>query len=198
MLCWESKRRLRSLRNFRQLVTTYFENTAISNMGRPVEQAEASAARDQINLMATISSNLARIGHTMSMKYTPPPLTGLPGFRINVVNSLFGFDRLRIPRKVMLDYLDRAIGDYERLNKKMVLAVVQSLLLALAWLRHSTSFPLSLTRRRRIQRAGTGTILAWQALQIHWSSCRSSRHSAQFGFSTAWQDLRRLFWIHHP
>src|SRR5438105_895264 len=119
MLYWESKRRLRSLRNFRQLVTTYFDNTHFSNMGRPVEQEEALKARKEINLMAgEVLESCARIGHTMSMDYTPPPLTGLPGFRINVVNSLFEFDRLRIPRKVMLDYLDRAIGDYERLSKK--------------------------------------------------------------------------------
>jgi hypothetical protein len=120
MLYWECKRRLHTLQAFRNLVVTYFQNTHFSNMGRSIEQQEAAEARVQINLMAgDVLESCALIGHNMNMSYTPPPASGVStGFTVNIVKALFQFDRLRIPSKVALDYLDRAIGDYERLKKK--------------------------------------------------------------------------------
>lgn len=121
MLYWECDRRLKELKAFRQLVKAYFANTPFTNMGRPLEQPEASAARQQINLGAGRAiESCALVGHQLALNYTPPPMTGLAGFNINVIKSLFEFDRLRIPRKVAFDYFDRAIGDYERLKKKLL------------------------------------------------------------------------------
>ena len=89
-------------------------------MGRPIEQQEAADARVQINHMAgEVLESCALVGHSMSLRYMPPPTTGiLTPHEVNVIRGLFQFDRLRIPTKVAFDYLDQAIGDYERLKKK--------------------------------------------------------------------------------
>jgi hypothetical protein len=120
MFYWECKRRLNTLQAFRKLVETYFQNTQFTNMGRPIEQQEAADARVQINHMAgDVLESCALVGHSMSLSYTPPPMTGiLTPHTVNIIRGLFQFDRLRIPRKVAFDYLDQAIGDYERLKKK--------------------------------------------------------------------------------
>jgi hypothetical protein len=107
VLYWECKRRLNMLRTFRQLTTTYFIYTHFTNMGRLVEQQEAVEAREQINLrIGNVLESCALIGHTMSMNYTPPPATRLAGFTINIIKDMFQFDRLRVPRRVVFDYLD--------------------------------------------------------------------------------------------
>lgn len=121
MLYWACKRRLDELRAFRELVRIYFANTHFTNMGKPIEQQAASVARQQINLDAGRAiESCTLIGHQMVLNYTPPPASGLSGFNVNVIKELFQFDRLRIPRSVAFDFFDRAIGDYERLRRKLL------------------------------------------------------------------------------
>jgi hypothetical protein len=182
------------LRTFRQLTKTYFIYTHFTNMGRLVEQHEAVEAREQINLrIGNVLESCALIGHTMSMNYTPPPATRLAGFTINVIKDMFQFDRLRIPRRVVFDYLDRAIGDYERLLKKLVRLSFNPLY----WLWMGFATVLSLPFRI-LGAAGFNA----RAMERSWAGKLFKLIEAiaallavlnYLGFSTTWQRITSLF-----
>jgi hypothetical protein len=118
VLYWESKRRLKELREFRQLVRSYFSNTGFDSMGRRHENADAREERARINLkIPEVVRSCTLIGHSLTLSYNSPR-HGLAG-EINVVTNLFNLDRQRIPASKAFDSLDRAIGDYERLETKL-------------------------------------------------------------------------------
>jgi hypothetical protein len=120
MLYWECKRRLNTLREFRQLVVTYIRGGGVTTLGRRVETPDSRAARDAINLrMGDAVKSCVLIGHSLTLYYSPPPVSGGLTGQINIVENLFQLDRFRIPYSKVLDLLDRAIGDYERSRAKL-------------------------------------------------------------------------------
>jgi hypothetical protein len=58
-----------------------------------------------------------RIGHALAVSYADPN-TGFAA-EINLITNLFNLDRQRIPVSKAFDFLDRAIGDYQRLETKL-------------------------------------------------------------------------------
>lgn len=89
-------------------------------MGRRHENPTAREARARINLnMTEVVKSCALIGHSLEMIYSPAPIRGGFAGHINVITNLFNLDRQQIPVSKAFDLLDRAIGDYERLERKL-------------------------------------------------------------------------------
>jgi hypothetical protein len=120
MLYWECNRRLTELRRFRELVIKYAETCPMLNIGRRIETEESGPVRDLINLgMGEVVTSCNLIGHSLSLIYTPPPMFGGPSSLVNVVVDIFQLNSMRLPLSKTVDLLDRAIGDYERMSKKL-------------------------------------------------------------------------------
>jgi len=116
VLYWECKRRLEELREFRQLVHSYFSNTGFDAMGRRHENADARQVRTRINAkIPEVVRSCTLIGHSLTLTYSSPQHGFAEG--INLITNLFSLHRRRIPEA--FDSLDRAIGDYARLQTKL-------------------------------------------------------------------------------
>lgn len=93
----------------------YFSNTGFDTRGRRHENSDAQKARSKINLdIPEVVRSCTIIGHSLSVAYNSPQ-HGFAG-EINLITNLFNLDRQRIPISKAFDFLDRAIGDYERLE----------------------------------------------------------------------------------
>jgi hypothetical protein len=113
MLYWECKRRVGELRQFREVVRSYFRNTAFDTMGRRHAVTDLSELRTKINIMIPeVVRSSYKIGHSLSVNYNHPRY-GISG-RINVIENLFSLDRQQIPVSKAFDYIDRVIGEYDR------------------------------------------------------------------------------------
>ncbi len=87
-------------------------------MGRRHENADAREARPRLNLkMPEVVRSCTLIGHSLALSYHSPQ-HGFAG-EINLITNLFNLDRQRIPVSKAFDFLDRAIGDYERLETSL-------------------------------------------------------------------------------
>ncbi len=112
VLYWESKQRLRKLKVFRELVHTYFLDSQASHFALH-EGEQARLLRPQINLMLNdILRSMRFVGETGMF-------SGGRFGKANALTNIFQLYQLRIPRKSILDCLDRAIGEYERLQKRL-------------------------------------------------------------------------------
>jgi hypothetical protein len=69
--------------------------------------------------MSEAIESCRKIGHTLTVFYSPPPAMGGFAGNLNVIENLFQLARFRIPFSKALDLLDRAIGRYERLEKQL-------------------------------------------------------------------------------
>jgi hypothetical protein len=117
MLYWESKHRLSELLEFRELVVTYFRHRTIPHFDTVCEDDTARRARDELNLrMNAAIRSCFRIGESLTVFYSPPPAIG--GFTgdLNLIRNMFDLHSYHIPPARIVDALDRAIGDYKRLQ----------------------------------------------------------------------------------
>lgn len=115
MLYWECKRRLKSLREFRQLVADYFSNIEFHGFYDPEENGVAQRARTEINYhMGDILYSCNLIGLTCDIYYSPPPAVGGVAGPLNLISNIFQLWRFQIPAQQVFDCLDNAIGRYER------------------------------------------------------------------------------------
>jgi hypothetical protein len=113
MLYWECKRRLRELREFRELIKEFFSNTTFDTRGRRHALIDVSELRERINkALPEAVKSCYRVGQSVSVSYNHPAY-GISG-NVNVLENLFALDRQQIPVNKAIDYLDRAIGEYER------------------------------------------------------------------------------------
>ena len=87
-------------------------------MGRRHENANAREARARINLeIPEIVRSCTLIVHLLALSYNRPQ-HGFEG-QINLITNLFNLDSQRISTSMVFDLLDRAIGDYERLDTRL-------------------------------------------------------------------------------
>ncbi len=120
MLYWECKRRSDQLRQFRTLVIEYFNNTSRQMFHPPTENDKARQARVLINkLMAEIIRSFDLVGATRVMYYSPPPAVGGFAGPVDVFSMLFELWRFEIDLRIVLDLLDRAIGEYDQQAKRV-------------------------------------------------------------------------------
>jgi len=202
MLYWECKRRLNELLKFRELVVTYFSHRTIPHFQTVHEDDTARKARSEINLRmnAAIRSCL-RIGQTLTVFYSPPPVRGGFAGNLNLIQNMFELHTFQIPPSRVIDSLNRAIGDYERLQRELF----RSLWNPLYWLRLGVANLLSLPFRI-LGAAGFNS----QAIE-HSTAGKVSKAIAAFagfivtvltilhslGVSTGWRDITALF-RHRP
>jgi hypothetical protein len=198
MLYWECKRRLGELRQFREVVRSYFQNTAFDTMGRRHAVTDLSEIRKKINIMIPeVVRSSYKIGHSLSITYSHPGY-GVTG-RINVIENLFSLDRQQIPVSKAFDYIDRVIGEYDR----QLATLKKQSWNPLYWLRLGflavIGFPfrilgaagfnaqaLEQTVAGRIVKAMVGFVIFLAALlQV----------LSLLGLPTGWRDLARL--VHH-
>jgi hypothetical protein len=121
MLYWECKRRLRALREFRSHVETYFSNTEFGGpFGHPDEQQAARNARLQINRrLGDVEASFRLVGEPSWIYYNPPAITGGITGDISLLANIFNLWRFQIPEQELFDRLDRAIGRYERKERRL-------------------------------------------------------------------------------
>jgi hypothetical protein len=121
MLYWECKRRLQELRAFRDLVVTYFKNRSFGQpFGTVHENDTARKARNEISLQTNEAvRSCFLIGAPPTVFWSPPPVRGGPSVNLNLVQSMFELHSFRVPASKVIDSLDRAIGDYNRLENKL-------------------------------------------------------------------------------
>ena len=120
MLYWECARRLKELREFRHLATTYYQNRQLVRISGIHENDIAVRTRRDINLrMAEVIRSCLLVGHSLSVSYSAlRTREGVVG-QLNLVQNMFDLHTYRIPRGRVFDSLDRAIGDYERLERHL-------------------------------------------------------------------------------
>jgi hypothetical protein len=120
VLYWESKHRLQRLREFRELVIAYFLDSQESHFASH-EGEKARLARPQINLrMNETLQSMHAVGESAMF-------TGERFGRANAITNMFQLYQLRIPRKSIVDSLDRTIGEYERIESHLFLQLFNPL-----------------------------------------------------------------------
>lgn len=114
MLYWECKRRLTDLHTFRGLVARYFGSVNYSR--RATHQTETSEeAREKINLlMAEIEISCILIRQPTIVSYFDPR-SGYEA-KLSILQNIFELRQYYIENARVVDSLDRAIGEYERLQ----------------------------------------------------------------------------------
>lgn len=118
MLYWECKRRLVELRSFRELVREYFEITQFDIKGQRREMPQVQAMRQRINLMVPLVVQSAnKVGYNMLLDWVDP-VSGLRAV-VNVIENMFNLYRYEIPLSWVFDFVDRAIGEYERMQARL-------------------------------------------------------------------------------
>jgi len=132
MLYWECKRRLTEIREFRELAITYFSHRTIPHFHTVHEDDTARKARGEINLrMNDAIRSCLRIGQTLTVFYSPPPIHGGFAGELNLMQNMFELHTFQIPAARLIDLLDRVIGDYQRLQ----IELRRNLFNPLYWLR---------------------------------------------------------------
>jgi hypothetical protein len=126
LLPWENSRRLTKLAEFRDLVIQYFDNSRAEWMvDERIEKPEAGAARVDINrMMDEVHDILLYSGINPSIRYTPPAVIGGYIQNIDLVQNIYNLHRFRISPNNLLDFIDRAIGIYERNERAAFLRAI--------------------------------------------------------------------------
>ena len=112
---WENTRRLRVLREFRNDVISYFNNSSVMGLGEGRrENTDAVQSRQRINLTSNQAHHIiAAAGIATTITYTPPAMIGGYVQRIEVFSNLFGLDRYQISPDYVVGFIERAIGVYQ-------------------------------------------------------------------------------------
>lgn len=117
MLYWECKRRLESLGEFQKLVITYFTNITYQGWpsDEPILGETAQRARIEINRrLGDVQYSCRLVGVTCIVYYSPPPAIGGLAGQVDLLANIFELHQFRIPHTRVVDFLDRAIGNYQK------------------------------------------------------------------------------------
>ncbi len=111
----ENSARLRMLKNFREIVVEYFENSRLDlESGSHIEKEEAKDARAAINLIkqkAYITMRLADVNPRAAS--TPSLASGGHDKNVDLILNIFNLGRNGIPSNTAVDYIERAIDVYK-------------------------------------------------------------------------------------
>ena len=113
---WENIRRTKLLKKFREYIIHYLDNSeAHYTILDRAENDRAREIRSEINhMMDEIHEILTKANINPVIIYTPSPVTGGYVSNVDLIVNFFKLQRLRIPPRNIIDYLDRAIGVYEK------------------------------------------------------------------------------------
>jgi hypothetical protein len=126
VLYWECKRRLAELEEFRGLVDQYFSNLSYGRSSRSYQNEESFEARPKINLLLQrIGDSCSRAAQPMIVNYSDH----LTGYQtpLNLLHEIFNLRDYRISNSRIIDCLDRTIGTYQRLKRRLYLQMFNPL-----------------------------------------------------------------------
>ena len=112
----ENTRRLNLLIDFRNQAISYFNSRrAAFNSLRPQDTEDSQTYRRHINThISEIDEIIMAADVFPSVQWSPPPIIGGRARNLNLIANIFNLDAYRISPEVLLDFLDRAIGKYEK------------------------------------------------------------------------------------
>ena len=124
ILVWENEKRLKKLIEFRKLVIKYFNNSPPGLMGQRIEKKDAQEARTEINMDKTeVHSIILNSGTNLTYTYHPPPAVGGRVMDIDLIFNIFDLDQLHVDSKMVLDYIEIAIGKYQSNHKPALVRI---------------------------------------------------------------------------
>lgn len=111
----ENSLRLKMVREFRDLVAVYFENSTLNMMnGIYNENQDALEARTEINLILKEIYEVIRLaGIKTSAASTSSLAHGRKGNNIDLIMNIFNLGRNEIPPEAAMEYIDDAIDVYK-------------------------------------------------------------------------------------
>ena len=113
--CWENKRRLRKLQEFREKIVLYFNNSSYVSLaeGR-TENDAARAVRAPLNrMMIEVRSIILAADLSIYISYTPPAIIGGYTRDVDIIANIFNLHQFQMSPQYVVDYIDCAIGVYE-------------------------------------------------------------------------------------
>lgn len=116
ILFFENKRRIKKLDRFRELVANFYKNCEYDR--GLIENEEASRARTEINKeMVEIHDVVMAARLVPVLKWIPPATIGGYSQNIDLILNVFHLWEYEIDEENVFDYVERAIGVYEK-NKR--------------------------------------------------------------------------------
>jgi hypothetical protein len=111
----ENKARLKLLKEFRDLVIKYFDNSRLNMIsGSYIEEQEAREARASLNLIAQRVYKIIRLADiNPSVVSTTSIAVSGNANKINVILNIFNLGRNDISPNAAIDYIERAIDVYK-------------------------------------------------------------------------------------
>ena len=111
----ENSTRLNLVREFRDLVAVYFENSTLNMMnGIYTENPEARDARTEINLLIKEIYEIIRLAGIKTSAASTSSLThGRKGQNIDLIMNIFNLGRNEIPPEAAMEYVEDAIDVYK-------------------------------------------------------------------------------------
>ena len=108
---WENSRRLRVLEQFHSDAITYFFKKERK------DEDGAGEAHQRINFAAIQALHIIRAaGVNTKVTYSPPPATGRPDQRIELISNLYQFGEFSVPESVLevqlISFIEMALGVY--------------------------------------------------------------------------------------
>ena len=103
------------VREFRDLVTVYFENSTLNMMnGTYTENQEAREARTEINIIIKEIYEVIRLANIKTSAASTSSLAhGRKGQNIDLIMNIFNLGRNEIPPEAAREYIEEAIDVYK-------------------------------------------------------------------------------------
>ena len=134
ILIWENKRRIKKLREFRNLMIRYFNNSQVGLGGGRVEEDAAQEAKSKINLLiAEVHSIILNSGVNPVLSWTPPAGLGDHAVEVDLIENIFDLDLFDIGPSNLLAVIDEVIEKYDS-NRKAVFVRTCNPFLYLGWM----------------------------------------------------------------
>ena len=123
---FENARRIDALNGFRNQAIGYFSSRKSSYNSLKLSDTEASLLyRKQINAnIGEIEEIIFAVGIQPLVNWRPPPIVGGRSQNLDLVANIFNLDSYRISPQTLIDFIDRAIGRYERNSTSSVLRML--------------------------------------------------------------------------
>ena len=113
---WESRERIKYLKNFNSHIVNYFKNIGHSSVGGSWEKEPAEIERKEINKLID-KAHLYIIATGVSTQV----INSKTGRELDLVLNIFNLGKLYIGHRPLLDSIERAIAKYENDKKNVIL-----------------------------------------------------------------------------
>lgn len=146
ILIFENRRRLKFLNEFRNQFNSYIENSEGSWKAETrIESEIAKANRIELNkMMEEVELIVDYSGVNTNYTLYPAPAVGGYVKRVAILSNIFNLFRLQMSPDVVLDCIDRSIGNYERNIVPSIVRMINPFFLIFLVLSKIVNIPFSL------------------------------------------------------